>query len=186
MCGSHPARLATRYRSSRRKRRSCERSVNAFSLSQGVQQSLSGKARTSRRPCKAAAPKHPHLHQHPHAHTHTYVHPRIFWCFEHEPLFTFSCTYMHSYSYLACTYVLSTFTESPGSSHFFARFVHLMILRRIVFSIPRRFVRKIAEEIGIPRSRSIKQKRFSFFLFLGRVLPADSRNYERGFFYVAS
>lgn len=48
------------------KRQSCERSVNTFSLSQGVQQRLSGKARTSRRPCKAAAPKHPHLHQHPH------------------------------------------------------------------------------------------------------------------------
>lgn len=42
----------------------CERSVNAFSLSQGAR--LSGKARTSRRPCKAAAPKHPHLHLHLH------------------------------------------------------------------------------------------------------------------------
>lgn len=108
----------------------CERSVNAFSLSQGVQQSLSlplslslsGKARTSRRPCKAAAPKHPHLHLHL------------------QPLLRG----MDLYSQSARTHIPS----QPVYIHVLSKYkirrlatasaltLHLMVLRRIAVSIP--------------------------------------------------
>ena len=163
---SHAVRLRDRYR----KRRGCERSVNAFSLSQGVQQRLSGKARTSRRPCKAAAPKHPHLHQHPptHTHTHTHIHIRASSCL----LVLRARTFIHVYAliFLPSMHLRPKYLYPSR----LARFAHLMILRRIVFSIPRRdSLKNRAEEIGIPRSwfsrfflRSLSLFLFSFFLLV--------------------
>lgn len=81
---------------------------------------LSGKARTSRRPCKAAAPKRPHLHPHPQLLLR-----------EHEPL-SHSRLRTHIPTQPVRPYVLST----RGYAAWRAFALHLTTLRGIVVSIP--------------------------------------------------